>query len=178
MMTEQSVDFPVWYQPVLGEKAPQVAALRHCEQILSDWSAGAGGADDAALVVHVTASASSDGNPLKVVKTIQEMRDKGETITMLTAYDYPTAKQINDAGIDMILVGDSCAMVVHGHPNTLNATMDMMVLHCAAVARGCPRTMVPSSSVSRNESDQVWAPSLETLALIRDVDQVSPNRVT
>ena len=42
----------------------------------------------------------------------------------------------------MILVGDSCAMVVHGHPNTLNATMDMMVLHCAAVARGCPRTMV------------------------------------
>lgn len=76
------------------------------------------------------------------VKTIQEMRDRRETITMLTAYDYPTAKQINDAGIDMILVGDSCAMVVHGHPNTLNATMDMMVLHCAAVARGCPRTMV------------------------------------
>ena len=61
---------------------------------------------------------------------------------MLTAYDHPTAKQINDAGIDMILVGDSCAMVVHGHPNTLNATMDMMVLHCAAVARGCDRTMV------------------------------------
>jgi 3-methyl-2-oxobutanoate hydroxymethyltransferase len=42
----------------------------------------------------------------------------------------------------MILVGDSCAMVVHGHPNTLNATMDMMVLHCAAVARACSRTMV------------------------------------
>ena len=76
------------------------------------------------------------------VKTIQDMRDRNEIITMLTAYDYPTAKQINDAGIDMILVGDSCAMVVHGHPNTLNATMDMMVLHCAAVARGCPRTMV------------------------------------
>ena len=76
------------------------------------------------------------------VRTIQQMKDKGEIITMLTAYDYPTAKQINDAGIDMILVGDSCAMVVHGHPNTLNATMDMMVLHCAAVARGCARTMV------------------------------------
>jgi 3-methyl-2-oxobutanoate hydroxymethyltransferase len=70
------------------------------------------------------------------------MKDDQQTITMLTAYDYPTAKQINDAGIDMILVGDSCAMVVHGHPNTLNATMDMMVLHCAAVARGCDRTMV------------------------------------
>jgi len=76
------------------------------------------------------------------VRTIQKMREKGEIITMLTAYDYPTAKQVNDAGIDMILVGDSCAMVVHGHPNTLTATMDMMVLHCAAVARGCARTMV------------------------------------
>lgn len=76
------------------------------------------------------------------VRTIQAMKDKNEIITMLTAYDYPTAKQINDAGIDMILVGDSCAMVVHGHPNTLNATMDMMVLHCAAVARACSRTMV------------------------------------
>ena len=76
------------------------------------------------------------------VRTIQKMRDNAEIITMLTAYDYPTAKQINDAGIDMILVGDSCAMVVHGHPNTLNATMDMMVLHCTAVARACDRTMV------------------------------------
>jgi len=76
------------------------------------------------------------------VKTIKAMHDKKETITMLTAYDYPTAKKVNDAGIDMILVGDSCAMVVHGHPNTLTATMDMMVLHCAAVARACDRTMV------------------------------------
>ena len=76
------------------------------------------------------------------VKTIQAMRDNDETITMLTAYDYPTAKKVNDAGIDMILVGDSCAMVVHGHPNTLTATMDMMVLHCGSVARACDRTMV------------------------------------
>jgi 3-methyl-2-oxobutanoate hydroxymethyltransferase len=76
------------------------------------------------------------------VLDIQAMRDSGQPITMLTAYDYPVAKQINDTGIDMILVGDSAAMVVHGHPNTLNATMDMMVLHCAAVARACSRTMV------------------------------------
>jgi len=76
------------------------------------------------------------------VRDIQAMRDHGQTITMLTAYDYPVAKQINDTGIDMILVGDSAAMVVHGYPNTLNATMDMMVLHCAAVARACSRTMV------------------------------------
>jgi 3-methyl-2-oxobutanoate hydroxymethyltransferase len=76
------------------------------------------------------------------VRTIQEMKDRGQIITMLTAYDYPVARQINDTGIDMILVGDSAAMVVHGHPNTLTATMDMMVLHCAAVARACSRTMV------------------------------------
>ena len=76
------------------------------------------------------------------VKTIQAMRDNNEIITRLTAYDYPTAKTVNDAGIDMILVGDSCAMVVHGHPNTLTATMDMMVLHCGSVARACDRTMV------------------------------------
>lgn len=76
------------------------------------------------------------------VRSIQEMKDRGEIITMLTAYDYPIAKQINDAGIEMILVGDSAAMVVHGHPNTLTATMDMMILHCAAVARACTRTMV------------------------------------
>ena len=76
------------------------------------------------------------------VRTIYEMYKRGEIITMLTAYDYPVAKQINDAGIDMILVGDSCAMVVHGHEDTLTATMDMMVLHCAAVARSCDRTMV------------------------------------
>jgi 3-methyl-2-oxobutanoate hydroxymethyltransferase len=76
------------------------------------------------------------------VKTIQKMRDDNEPITMLTAYDFPTAKKVNDAGIDMILVGDSCAMVVHGHPNTLTATMEMMLLHCRAVARACDRTMV------------------------------------
>jgi 3-methyl-2-oxobutanoate hydroxymethyltransferase len=76
------------------------------------------------------------------VKTIQKMKDENKTITMLTAYDFPTAKKVNDAGIDMILVGDSCAMVVHGHPNTLTATMDMMLLHCGTVARACDRTMV------------------------------------
>ncbi len=76
------------------------------------------------------------------VKTIQKMKDDKQIITMLTAYDYPTAKKVNNAGIDMILVGDSCAMVVHGHPNTLTATMDMMVLHCGSVARACDRTMV------------------------------------
>lgn len=76
------------------------------------------------------------------VLDIDKMYRNGEIITMLTATDYPMAQKVNDAGIDMILVGDSTAMTVHGHENTLTATMDMMVLHCAAVARACPRTMV------------------------------------
>jgi 3-methyl-2-oxobutanoate hydroxymethyltransferase len=81
-------------------------------------------------------------NKKHTVRTIRDMYKKDEKITMLTAYDFPVAKQINDAGIDMILVGDSAAMVVHGHPDTLNATMEMMIMHCAAVSRACDRTMV------------------------------------
>ncbi|MGD2166328.1 MAG: 3-methyl-2-oxobutanoate hydroxymethyltransferase [Anaerolineae bacterium] len=76
------------------------------------------------------------------VRTVQKKKRCGEILTMLTAYDYPTAQIIDAVGIDLILVGDSAAMVVHGHENTLPATMDMMLLHAAAVARACTRTLV------------------------------------
>jgi 3-methyl-2-oxobutanoate hydroxymethyltransferase len=67
------------------------------------------------------------------------MKERGEPITMLTAYDYPTARLIDRSGVDMILVGDSLGMVVHGFETTLPVTMDMMVLHCRAVRRGVER---------------------------------------
>ncbi len=62
-------------------------------------------------------------------------QSKGQKkIAMLTAYDYPSALLADEAGVDILLVGDSLGMVVHGHTDTLAVTMDMMLLHCSAVA--------------------------------------------
>ncbi len=80
--------------------------------------------------------------PKKTVLDFREMKKKDEKITFLTAYDFPMASFCEKAGIDMILVGDSAAMVVHGLPGTVPMTMDQMVLHSQAVRRGAPNTFV------------------------------------
>ncbi len=85
------------------------------------------------------ATSSADGASRKkkvTVRTFQKMRDRGEAITMVTAYDFPTAELAEDSGIDSILVGDSLAMVILGHETTLSVTMDEMIHHAKAVRRG------------------------------------------
>jgi 3-methyl-2-oxobutanoate hydroxymethyltransferase len=76
------------------------------------------------------------------INQIKEMKPKGEKIAMLTAYDYSTAKIVDEAGIPLILVGDSLGMVVLGYESTIPVTMEEMLHHTKAVVRGTKRAMV------------------------------------
>jgi 3-methyl-2-oxobutanoate hydroxymethyltransferase len=71
-----------------------------------------------------------------------EMKKRGEKITWLTSYDFPTAQFGEAAGLDMLLVGDSLGMCVYGYESTVPVTMDQCIVHCEAVRRGAPRTFV------------------------------------
>ncbi len=74
--------------------------------------------------------------------TLQEMKDAGESISMLTAYDYSLARIIDEAGIDVILVGDSASNVMAGHETTLPITLDQMIYHASSVIRAVKRALV------------------------------------
>ncbi len=76
------------------------------------------------------------------INQIKEMKQKGEKITMLTAYDYSTAKIVDEVGIPLILVGDSLGMVVLGYESTIPVTMEEMLHHTRAVVRGTKQAMV------------------------------------
>jgi 3-methyl-2-oxobutanoate hydroxymethyltransferase len=76
------------------------------------------------------------------INQIKEMKQKGEKITMLTAYDYATAKIVDEVGVPLILVGDSLGTVVLGYGSTIPVTMDEMIHHTKAVVRGTKQAMV------------------------------------
>lgn len=73
---------------------------------------------------------------------LRKMKDSGRKISMVTCYDYWSARILNDSNVDILLVGDSLAMVMHGHPNTIPATAEVMALHVEAVAKGAPGKFV------------------------------------
>jgi 3-methyl-2-oxobutanoate hydroxymethyltransferase len=87
-------------------------------------------------------SGAASHSPRVTAQTLLEMKRCGQAITALTAYDYPTALLVDQAGIDMILVGDSVGMAVLGYETTLPVTMDEMLHHTRAVARGVHRAFL------------------------------------
>ncbi|MBU8902276.1 MAG: 3-methyl-2-oxobutanoate hydroxymethyltransferase, partial [Victivallales bacterium] len=78
----------------------------------------------------------------KTVCSFRKMKQDGEKIVAVTAYDAPTAKLANDAGVDFLLIGDSMAMTVLGYENTLPLTMDESLHHCKAARRGAPKAFI------------------------------------
>jgi 3-methyl-2-oxobutanoate hydroxymethyltransferase len=87
---------------------------------------------------------ASTGIPITkvTVPALAEMKRQGKPISALTAYDYSSSRLADEAGIDLLLVGDSLAMVVLGHDNTLAVTVDEMLHHCRAVRRAARRALV------------------------------------
>lgn len=75
-------------------------------------------------------------------RTLQEMKQQGTPIAMLTAYDFSLARLVDDAGVDVILVGDSASNVMAGHETTLPITLDQMIYHASSVVRGCHRALI------------------------------------
>ena len=95
----------------------------------------------------------------KTVFDFADMKQNGEKVTWITAYDFPIASLVEQAGIDMILVGDSVGMVVYGYPGTLPVTMDQIMRHTEAVRRGAPNTFLvgdmPFLSYQKSVADAI-----------------------
>jgi 3-methyl-2-oxobutanoate hydroxymethyltransferase len=100
-------------------------------------------AADASAPLNNQKNGQGPREPQRVTtRTLAKMRSTGSRITMLTAYDFPTAAILDAAGIDILLVGDSLAMVVQGHDTTLPVTLQQMIYHAEMVGRAAKRAMV------------------------------------
>ena len=93
------------------------------------------------------------------IHELAQMKREGRKIAWLTAYDYPTARFAESAGLDLLLVGDSLGMCVYGYEGTVPVTMDQCIVHCQAVRRGAPNTFVigdmPFMSYQKSDEDAV-----------------------
>jgi len=94
--------------------------------------------------LHVTFEGMSVNKDIRRIttNTLQEMKQRGEKISMLTSYDYSMARLVDGAGIDVILVGDSASNVMAGHETTLPITLDQMIYHAQGVVRAAKRCLV------------------------------------
>ena len=102
-----------------------------------------------------------------MVEKFREMKRCGERITALTAYDYPTARLLDESGLDIILVGDSVGMVVLGYKDTTQVTLDEMLHHTRAVRRGVKRALLVADMPIHTYDTPEQA--LETARALRDV---------
>ena len=101
-----------------------------------------------------------------MVEKFREMKRRGERITALTAYDYPTARLLDESGLDIILVGDSVGMVVLGYKDTTRVTLDEMLYHTRAVRRGVKNALLVADMPIHSYDTPVQA--LETARALMD----------
>src|SRR5579884_540167 len=95
------------------------------------------------MSTETTPSGEAGSRKRKVTTArLAEMKSRGEKIAMLTAYDFMFARILDNAGIDVVLVGDSAANVIHGFETSVPITLDQMISHAAAVVRGVSRALV------------------------------------
>ena len=104
--------------------------------------------------------------------TLQQMKQNGEKISMLTAYDFSLARIVDSAGVEVILVGDSASNVIAGHETTLPITLDQMIYHGASVVRGTSRALIvvdlPFGSYQGNSREALNSAELLPLSRITD----------
>lgn len=94
------------------------------------------------VLIATTMSVTPQSTKRVTTRTLLEMKEKGERIAMLTAYDYTSARILDEAGLDVLLVGDSASNVIAGHETTLPITLDQMIYHASAVVRACHRALI------------------------------------
>ena len=104
---------------------------------------------------------------MKTIPDFYKRKAAGEPITMVTCYDAATAKILNETSVDSILVGDSCAMVVHGFDSTIHATVEMMEAHTAAVRRGAPNKVIIGDMPFLSYRDGIEASTKAVAKLMR-----------